>query len=200
MINNHIMDERSDTLINARQEVRTVVEHWGNAIPPRARPIVEDILVKMKVNQLRPGEAIGFTPNMMEIIYEYGYHLFQAGKFQEALPVFDTLRELDPIDHRYSFAIAACYHYSKDYLNAAANYILDHTLDPSNPISCFHLYDCFVKANYPLSALQALVEGLILAERDPQYAGLATKMRLELEGFKGFLTTYLKENNKPQGL
>lgn len=164
------------------------------AIPlsSKEKQFLKEAMIKIEKDQISPREALGWTPEMIEVIYNHGYQLFYAGKYKEAIPVFSTLRELEPADPRYSFAIAACYHRDKDYLDAAANYILSHSLDPLEPLSCFYLYDCFMKANHPISALGAIQEALILAE-DPKYRELKPKIELEYQHLKEFLKTYFNK-------
>ncbi len=177
-------DNRTDEIEKARQQIQAAIEKLGDKVPPKARPLIEEAFIKMKVDNTLPKDAIGLSPEVIEMMYQHGYKLFQNGKYKEALNVFNFLRQLDISDIRFSFAIAACYHYSKDYLDAAANYVIYKYMDPLNPIPSFHLYDCYMKANYPVSALFALEEALVLAERSPQYAVLKEKILLEIEHAK----------------
>jgi type III secretion system low calcium response chaperone LcrH/SycD len=176
-----------------KKEIRASIEKLGGQIPPQVSSLVEEAIVKMNQENLLPKDALGFPPEVMEMIYQQGYNLFQNGKYQDALRIFDILRQLDISDTRYSFAIASCYHYQKQYLNAVASYMIYKYLDPLDPIASFHIYDCMMKANYPLSALMAIQEALVLAGRDPQYEGLKRKMLLELDHLKEILPPYLKE-------
>lgn len=176
-----------------KQEVHASIEKLGGQIPPQAASLVEETIVKMNKENLLPKDALEFPPEVMEVIYQQGYNLFQNGKYQDALLIFNTLRQLDITDPRYSFAIASCYQYQKRYLDAVANYMIYKYLDPMDPIPSFHIYDCFMKANEPLSALMAIQEAIVLAERSPQYENLKRKMILELDHLKEILPTYLKE-------
>jgi type III secretion system low calcium response chaperone LcrH/SycD len=186
-------ENRNQELESARQEVRREMERIGDKIPLKARQLVEDAVVKIKVDHVQPKVALGLSPEILEKGYRYAYNLFQAGKYQEALRVFEWLRDMDIANPRYNFAIAACYHYSKDYLDAAANYIVCNYWDALDPIPCFHLYDCFMKAGYPLSALSALHETLILAGDNPQYAALKNKAQIELKNLEEYLKIHLPE-------
>lgn len=187
------MADRKEALEKAKQKVHAALEKFGDQIPPKAAPLIEETIAKMEVDHLLPAEALGFSPPIMELMYQQGYNLFQSGKYQDALKIFTILRQLDITEMRYSFAIAASYHYMKDYLDAAANYLIYKSMDPSNPLPSFHLYDCFMKADYPQSALIALEEARILAERDPQAMVLNEKIKLELEHLKEFLKNNYKE-------
>lgn len=187
------MADSKENLNQTKQEIQAIIEKLGDQIPPKARPLIEEAIIKMKIDNLLPKDALGFTPQIMEVIYQNGYNLFQSGKFQDALVIFDVLRQLDITDRRYSFAIAACYHHTQQYLDAAANYLICQYMDPFNPIPSFHLYDCYVKTNYPISALEAIQQALILAERHPKYEKLKDKIQLEFDHFKEVLKGQFKE-------
>jgi type III secretion system low calcium response chaperone LcrH/SycD len=190
------MTDKLNELERARLEVRAAIEKRGDEIPPKARPLVEEAIAKMKVDNLLPKDVLGFSPAVMEVIYQQGYNLFQNGKYQDALIIFNTLRQLDITDTRYTFAIAACHHYSKQYLDAAANYLIYKYMDPFNPLPCFHLYDCYLKENYPMSALFAIQEAFILAENSPKDAGLKEKIQIELNHLKENLNTDFNTKNE----
>ena len=187
------MTDRTKELENVKQEVREIIVKYGDQIPPKAAPLIEEAIAKIKVDKMAPKEVLAFPPPIMEMMYQQGYNFFQGGKYKDALAIFDVLRMLDLGDSRYTFAIAGCYHYSKEYLDAAANYMIYKVLNPLDPISSFHLYDCFMKANYPLSALFYIEEALILAEKDPKYSVLKGKIILEREHLKGFLKKHYQQ-------
>lgn len=180
-------------MTTTREQVKEAIDKVGTTMPPRTRQLAEDAIVKI-MEGVPPAIALGFTPDMMEVVYKYGYTLFQAGKFKEALDLFTFLRKLDVSSYRYSFAIAACHQYRHEYEEAGANYIICSYLDRLNPIPSFHLYDCFVKLDKPMSALQAIKETIALAELNPQYNELKEKALLEYKGFKKGLKKYIKEH------
>lgn len=181
-------------LEEAKKEVHAIIEKLGDRIPPQAAPLIENAIAKMKVDNLLPKDALGFPQEALEMIYQQGYYLFQNGKYQEALILFNFLRDLDLTDSRYSFAIAACYHQTKDYLDAAANYAILQYMDPLDPLPPFHSYDCYRKADYPEAALLEIQRALALAERNlNKYWQLKEQIQLEFENFKAFFTEYVKE-------
>jgi type III secretion system low calcium response chaperone LcrH/SycD len=187
------MSTREEELKKVTQEVHSVIEKLGDSIPPQRRPMIEEAISKMMVDNKLPKDVLGFSPEIMEMIYQHGYNLFQNGKYQDALNVFNILRQLDNSSPRYTFAIAACHHYAKEYLDAAANYSIYKYMDPLNPIPSFHLYDCYMKTDHTMSALLAIQEALVLAERSPEYAGLKEKIQLEFEHLKNVLKSQLTQ-------
>jgi type III secretion system low calcium response chaperone LcrH/SycD len=180
----------------AIKEAHKCIEKLGDRVPPQARHLIEETFAKMKVDRMLLKDALGFSPELMEATYQRGYKLFQNGKYQEALKIFNILRQLDITDKRYSFAIAACYHYTQQYLDAAANYLIYQYMDPLNPVPAFHLYDCYLKANYPLSALYAIQEALVLASSDPKYANLKDKIQIEANYLENVLKDRVKNKQE----
>lgn len=184
------MTERTE---EAKNRVRELIEKMGDKAPREAIPLVEEAVARILAGNAEPKEALGLTPEMLEVIYQQGYNMFQNGKYDDALVIFNVLRYIDITDSRFSFAIASCYHFKKDYLNAAANYLIFQLMDPLNPVPAFHLYDCFAKANFPATALFYIQEALVLAGRDPKYANLKEKIQLESGHFNEFLKKHYKE-------
>lgn len=172
-------DDKIEKVNRTKRDFHDLIDNLGD-IPPEAIPLMEDAFVKMSREGLSLPEALGFTPEIMEVIYQHAYHLFQSGKYGEALLVFNLLRQLNPDDNRFTFAIAACHHYNKDYVNAAAHYLVYETRDIQNPIPYFHLYDCFTKLGHSAIALNALNEALRLAKLNPKHDKLKEKIQLEL--------------------
>lgn len=187
------MSENTPESERAKEEASHILDKLGDKVPDDTRAFFEEAVIKVKQDHLQLKDALQFTPFMMEEIYRYGYNFYKAGKYQDALSAFIFLRLLDITDVRYTFGIAACYQYMKDYKNAAANYMLCNYMDPFNPLPCFHLYDCFMKTDHTISALRALEEALILAERNPKYDVLKGKILMELDFLKDFIKNNLAE-------
>lgn len=190
------MTEKTLDREQTKKQVDAIVGQLGDQLPKDAAPKIEEAIQKIVIDKKSPKDVLGLTPQVMEVIYQQGYHFFQSGKYADALIIFNILRFFDITDPRYTFAIAGCYHYQKDYLNAAANYLIYKVMDPLNPIPSFHLYDCFVKANYPTAALLYIQEALALAGMDPKYANLKEKIALESEHFNTTLKPYFDKKYK----
>lgn len=176
-----------------REQVSGIIDHLGEEISSDSKAKLLEAIPKILLGGQSPCKVLGFPPEKLEDLYLVGYNFFYAGKYKDALKIFNVLRELDPDDERYSFAIAACYQLSKDYVNAASNYINCSQLDPTNPLPYFHLYDCFKKSNLLYSAFHSLIEARVFAEENPDYAELKEKITLELSAFTPIFEAYLKE-------
>lgn len=175
------------------KQIHDLVKKLDVKLSKEDRLFLEEALSKVMLHNDLPKNALGITPEVMEAIYQQGYLLFQNGKYDDALTIFNVLRTLDINSSRYTFAIAACYHYKKEYLNAAANYLIYKEMKPLDPIPSYHLFDCFSKANIPLSALFYIQNALALADKDPKYAALKEKIKLESDHYNEFLKKYYQE-------
>lgn len=173
--------------------VNGAIDQLGENVSPDARKKFLEIIPKIMIDGKSVPEAIGLSPEMMEELYIFAYNFFYAGKYKDAIPLFNFLRQVDPSDFRYTFALGACYQMMGDYLNATVNYISCSQLDPFNPLPYFHLYDCFKKSGHLFSAYHALYEAQIFAEENPEYEALKQKIALELEGFKLEFEAYIRE-------
>lgn len=174
---------------STRQQVKTIVEQLGDRFPENAKKAASKAIIDMIELGFSTEEVLNMTPKMLNQLYRYAYKIFQGGKYKEAFGCFYFLRELDPSSYRYNFCVAACHQYLKQYEEAAACYILCSALSPDNPTPHFHLYECFMQLNQPLSALNALAGTIFLAGQSPHYAVLQARAQLEYESLEQQLRT-----------
>ena len=174
---------KNDDADEFKKQIESLIAEKGN-IPSEVASAIEKSLLQVELENVSVMESLGFSPEMIDKIYEHGYYIFQSGKYKEALPVFNLLRELDGGEAHFTFAIAACHHHLKNYEEAIGNYMLYELLDDTNPLPYYHMYDCFTKMGQPLLAAGALQQAGRLAKQDPQYAELKVRTDLELEHLK----------------
>lgn len=185
--------DEANTLINNSLKR---IEELGQAVTPEIRALAEDVIKKALLEGIPPKEALNLTSVQLEKIYLFAHNQFQAGKYADALPLFNLLHNLDPMDVRYSFSIAACEHYMKNYQKASGKYLECITMDPTNPLPYFHLYDCFMHLNQHFSAYHAILMTISLANKDSKYATLKEKALLELSHLENQLEKELQNVQK----
>jgi type III secretion system low calcium response chaperone LcrH/SycD len=178
------IEDKNLNLVMKEKIDESIEKKARGKLPTKAIPMIEEALLKVEGKDVPLKEALRLTPDMINEIYQYGFHLYQSGKFKEALPVFNLLRVLSNQDPRFTFSIAACHHQLKNYEEAAGNYMLYELLDATNPLPYFHMYDCFTKLGQPDLALNALHQASRLMDQKPQYAELKGKVDLELAHLK----------------
>jgi type III secretion system low calcium response chaperone LcrH/SycD len=182
-------------MVTTQEAIDKMLETSIDQISPDRQVYIKQVLTKLVDNNAFVKEAFGISDQMMETCYANAYNLFKAGKYQEAIKFFDALREIDFKNPRYSLALGACYHYLKDYDAAAGNYYICKEIDVFNPIPCFYLYDCLLKLNQPLFAVNALSEVIARCGDDPAYQSIKEKALLEQDNLKQQLKTWMEQTN-----
>lgn len=76
----------------------------------------------------------GITAEEMETVYSHGYTLFQGGRSDDALAIFQYLALHDPLEPKYFTAVAACLEERHDYEAAARHYLQALILSKNNPM------------------------------------------------------------------
>lgn len=175
------------------EEILNQLKLMKVSVNDETRQMVQKVVYNLFEKGILPKETLGFNPVVLEKIYFHAYNLFQAGKYKEALVIFELLSNLDSADIRYCFAAAACHHYLKDYLKAAGKYIECTSLDPVNPIPYFHLYDCFMHTDHLMSAFVAINQMINIIGDNPDYQTLKDKAQLEINFLEDHLKKHLKE-------
>jgi type III secretion system low calcium response chaperone LcrH/SycD len=127
------------------------------------------------VGQFMPTQ-LRASEKSFEICYDKAYRLYNAGKYKEALPLFQLLMSGDIDNAKYSFAVAACYHMMQNYKMASELYTRVAMLDPNTPLPFYYSADCFMKMHDPCGALIILDIG-VKRGRDPKYEKIVERMR-----------------------
>lgn len=105
---------------------------------------------------MAPKDALGLSDIETEKLYGEAYHLFNSGKYKDALIVFNALVALNVSEPKYLFGIAACEQMLGLFQAAADTYMGAAMLDPENPIPFFHASDCWMQLNDLHAALVCL--------------------------------------------
>ncbi len=143
----------------------------------KVKTLAEDMYKKGK----SPKEAMGFTDEMAEGIYSFGYRLYSNGKYSEAAPIFRLLILLDPTQLKYLLGMAACFHMLKEYQSAATTYSLCCIVDTNDPMAAYHASDCYLHLNEIPTAMRSLQVAIQRMGSKKEYAALKERARLNLE-------------------
>jgi len=176
-----------------RAEIQDLIKKKCAHLPSHIQEMIETAVIEHVVQEKPVKDVFGFTPAALEELYSLAYSRFSAGRYREALQLFEFLYRFDTQDERLAFGIAASYHQLKRYEDAAGYYILCHHLNPFNPVPSFHLYDCFMRLHQPLAALNAIQETIALSKISPQYKELEAKAQLESQHLESLLPGYLDD-------
>jgi type III secretion system low calcium response chaperone LcrH/SycD len=150
-------------------------------------------------NGKKPSEVLGFSPEMIEHMYAYGYRLFNLGNYKKALHVFIGLSLLDRTDPRFNMALGAAYHKLKKYVKAVNFYYKCSQQELDNPMPHFYMYDCFLQGELIGDAAFCLKEVIRRSGNLTECAELKVRCRLLLEPLQVQIAEFeakLKEKNK----
>lgn len=173
--------------------IKSVVDNIGEEITPDERKKMEEALVKIFVEHETPKEALGFSDEMMEHMYAYGYRLFNNGNYKRAGEVFIGLCTYNPKESRYVLGAGAAFHKQKNYLKACEYYLTAGILDTQDPLPFYYLYDCYNQAGI-LSDAQGCLEIAIHRMGDnPKFSKLKARAVLLLDGLKNYINQLEKE-------
>lgn len=137
------------------------------------KPEIEDAALSI-VGQFLPTE-LRASEKSMERLYERGFILYKAGKFQDALSHFSILSIADPDNAKYIFGQAACHHMLHEYKKAIELYTVASIVEPGSPLPFYYSSDCFLKMHDPFGALISLDVGL-KQSHDIKYAKFIERM------------------------
>jgi type III secretion system low calcium response chaperone LcrH/SycD len=144
----------------------------------------KEISDKMIKQGLPAKEAIGANSEVLESLYAQAYHLYNTGKYPEAIHLFRILIMMDSTEAKYLLGLAACFHMLKEYENALHTYTLCSALEPHNPISYYHASDCAVHLQDPITAKILLEMAIKHMGEQPQYSKMKERALMSLESLK----------------
>lgn len=188
------MDKKEGPSMHGKElNVKEVVDRIAAKCPESIRREMEQKVAKILQENASAKEALGFTPAMMEELYDFGHKQFRAGKYGDAIKIFSVLMRLDPQDPRFSFGMGACYQYQKNYADAACYYSVSQQADYFNPLPAFHLYDCWMQLDQPVLALLSLREAWEVAKLDARYREFEEKIGLEIRHVESILPEKMQQ-------
>lgn len=131
-----------------------------------------------------PKDALGLSNKDVNELYTKAYHLYNTGKYSEAIHLFRVLVMGDQSEPKYIMGMAACNHLMKEYKEASRGYTLASLLDPDNPIPYYHLADCSIHLKDPFAAMIFLEMTIKRAGKKEEYKAIKERSILALEGLK----------------
>lgn len=89
-------------------------------------------------------EELGISDAEMEAMYTVAYNLFQNAKYDDAAKCFCLLSMFDPLQYKYMFGIASCFHMKSEYEMASMYYVMSSALDEDQPAPFLHAAECLI--------------------------------------------------------
>lgn len=142
---------------------------------------VADIAMRAGRGEVIVKEELGITDGQMEAMYAVAYNQFQNGKYDDAAKSFSLLSMFDPLEYKYLFGIASCFHMKGDYQAASLYYIVASGLDENDPAPFLHVGECMLAMKDKEGAEEALKLTLSRAGDNPHYAPMRKRAEVMLE-------------------
>ncbi len=107
----------------------------------------------------------------MEAIYSVAYSLYQSGKYDEAVQIFQFLCFYDHFNKKYFLGLGACQQMLKKYDSAIEIFTLATVLDADDPRAMVYLGDCYLATGRQEKAREAYEKAIEWAGSRAKYAG-----------------------------
>ncbi len=86
----------------------------------------------------------GFSEEEIEAIYSLAYNIFENGKYEDALKIFQFLCLFSHLDERFWLGAGACYQQLKEFEKAVEAYSMVAMMDVENPIPPLQAAMCYL--------------------------------------------------------
>lgn len=160
MENNNPLENNNEATDFAKIMIQEVMSRLPNKdkITEAEKAMQEEAMLKIILEDKTPKEALGFSDEMIEHMYAYGFRLYNLGNYKKAKDVFTSLSMFLPDDPRFYLGQGACCQRLKDWENAAAAYNTCSLIDADSPMPLFYMYECLSQLNRPHDAAACLGE------------------------------------------
>jgi len=166
------------------EKVKQGLKKVGQSIKENTKKVLPDIAQTLIHTGKLPREVFKISDGKIEEMYSQAYHLYNTGKYKQAIQLFRLLILINADNPKYVMGVAACFHMMKEYKNAVESYTFCAILEPENPIPLFHASDCFIQSGDKFSALVALEMAVKKAGNSPQYQVLKDRALMTIEGLR----------------
>lgn len=106
----------------------------------------------------------------MEAIYSVAYSLYQSGKYDESLKIFQFLCFYDHFNRKYFMGLGACQQMLKNYQGALEVFTFATVLDSEDPRPMVYIGDCHLALGDKEKARQSYETAIKWAGEQAEYA------------------------------
>lgn len=158
--------------------INEIMDKMDPPLTGEDRKKYEEIMLKIFDKKMKPQEVLGFSEEMVEHMYFYGFRLYNNGQYKQACNVFQGLHALAPDETRFLLALAASYHRLKNYPQAVQFYYELAVKEPGDPLPFYYMYDCYYKTGYLSDAGISLAQVIDRCGDNPMYAKIKERSLL----------------------
>ena len=156
----------SEKELTIEQTIEEVMRKENNSLSEEQKKEMKEALKQHFTEGIPPLNALGFSPEFVNVLYDVGIQLYEKEEFDRASEIFSTMALLDPSNYRAYFGQAICEHKMQRYGIAMVHYFSSLYHEPKDPLPYYHLADCFMKLEKPLMAEEALLKVIEYAEEN----------------------------------
>lgn len=138
------------------KDFKKILEELKGKIPPGELKRFETVIEESVKSGKTPRSFLELSDKVLAGLYAEAYHLYNAGKFDEALKIFLLLQILDTQDTRFLFGAASCYFMLKKFPEALALYLVCREVDPQETQIYWYMANCYKQMGNKAAALLAL--------------------------------------------
>jgi type III secretion system low calcium response chaperone LcrH/SycD len=117
-----------------------------------------------------------WTPEEAEKLYEYAYHFYRGGKYQDAVDFFRTLTSIDSMDCDYWEGLAGSLKMLGQFEKALEAYTICAIIDGRNPLIHAHAADCCFALGQIERGMYAINAAEIQANGNKKYTLLLSQL------------------------
>ncbi len=165
-----------------REEVQSALGKLGSSPQmDNVRAFIGRLMKNAATTGLPPLEAMGLKPAVIEGYYKKAFQLYKSGKYNEAKKLLRVMVMLCPTEHKFCFALAACYHRNGDLGQALAGYQSTSISDPTDPLPYYHAADCLTKMGLSAAAAESLKIAIHNCGSNPTFAVIKDRATMALK-------------------
>jgi type III secretion system low calcium response chaperone LcrH/SycD len=125
-----------------------------------------------------------FPDEQVEVIYNHAYRAFSDQNYTLAFELFRLLVFLQPLEHRFLYALGRSLQGLEYYFLAVRAYKMAQAVKQEDPTASFCAGECFWAMGDIASALTCIEHVLVLAQKDKTFSALGSRAALEFEAIQ----------------
>ncbi|MCP5470318.1 MAG: SycD/LcrH family type III secretion system chaperone [Chlamydiales bacterium] len=156
----------------------------GNMSPEEIEKKAQEVLKKMKNENISAAQAMGMNEEFLEEMYSLAHAHYERGNYTESIALFQFLAGVSPGTHKYMMGLAANYHQIGQYEDAINGFHVALNSNPEDPVPIFYIGDCLMKLGMEGEAASFFQIVAEIGDEFPEYKEFREKSRLILSHLK----------------
>lgn len=177
---------------SAPKQLKKVSEETAKKLEANTNVDEADMYRKFNEKLKEPRDILGLSDPVVEGIYAQAYRLYNTGRYKDAIQLFRLLVSLAPTEEKFLLGLGACFHLMKEYKDAVDTYTLCAAMNQTNPVPLYHISDCLIQMNDPVSAKISLEIAVQVAGDKPEWATLKDRAKLTLDSLNARVNEVVK--------